>query len=343
MGQWLWTCRAGYEPELIEELTSHNAALQPIVVGPALVATRSVPGVDETMLQPAFARQSMPVQHLLEARTSAALEAPTTTALRAIAPEGPWALHVWVADSDATNPLARTADLLQRSIELRAAAVDLRWGDRRVPSGRHAANANGLLAQVCVVSPGRVAVGAGPAARALSVHPGGRARMRVDDRAPSRAARKLAEALEQLGHGPSAGERCVDLGAAPGGWSFVLLERGARVVAVDPGEMHSSLVRRSGLVHIRGSAFDYEPREPVDWLFCDMVWRPLEVVALLGRWARKRWTRLVVANVKLPMRGKIEFLARIRITLHEAGWRDVRMRQLYHDREEITLTAHVDR
>jgi 23S rRNA (cytidine2498-2'-O)-methyltransferase len=94
--------------------------------------------------------------------------------------------------------------------------------------------------------------------------------------------------------------------------------------------------------HVQDSAFTFAPDEPVDWLFCDMAWRPLEVAALLAKWGRRRWTRMLVANIKLPMKRKAELLARIRHVLeHEGGYQELRMKQLYHDRDEITLTARV--
>jgi 23S rRNA (cytidine2498-2'-O)-methyltransferase len=72
-----------------------------------------------------------------------------------------------------------------------------------------------------------------------------------------------------------------------------------------------------------------------------MAWRPLEVAQMLGRWARQRQTRMLVANFKLPMKRKVEMLERLRELLAASGFAGIRMRQLYHDREEITLTAHV--
>ena len=123
----------------------------------------------------------------------------------------------------------------------------------------------------------------------------------------------------------------------------MLLERRARVIAVDPANLDRTLIGRKGLIHARGDAFRFEPdqplADPVDWLFCDMAWRPLEAAGLLAKWARRKWARLLVANIKLPMRKKAEHLFRVRDILEDAGWSNLRVRQLYHDRDEVTIGA----
>ncbi|MBM3870398.1 MAG: hypothetical protein FJ392_05455, partial [Verrucomicrobia bacterium] len=55
----------------------------------------------------------------------------------------------------------------------------------------------------------------------------------VDKAAPSRAFAKLLEAELRLGQRIAAGETCVDLGACPGSWTYVAVNRGAHVIAVD--------------------------------------------------------------------------------------------------------------
>jgi 23S rRNA (cytidine2498-2'-O)-methyltransferase len=248
-------------------------------------------------------------------------------------PDSRHALHVFVPDSDAANPLAATAQQLREAL---ACPPD---SERIDDAGlrRH----GGLIVQVALLAPHTAAIGCSRAHSALSLWPGGRARMKLGGDFPSRAARKLAEAFAWLGMAPGAGERCVDLGAAPGGWSWLLLEHKARVIAVDPARMDPKLMKNPRLSHVQGSAFDYAPDEAVDWLFCDMAWRPLEVAQMLGRWARRRQTRMLVANFKLPMKRKREMVERLRGLLAASGFQGIRTRQLYHDRDEISLIAHV--
>jgi 23S rRNA (cytidine2498-2'-O)-methyltransferase len=67
--------------------------------------------------------------------------------------------------------------------------------------------------------------------------PGGHWPIEVPPTAPSRAYRKLEEALAWSRAPLRAGDVAVEIGSAPGGASFALLRRGLEVVGVDPGEM----------------------------------------------------------------------------------------------------------
>lgn len=326
VGEWLFATRAGAERDLAEELFYADPKSAPHPVAAGLIAARARPG------EPAFARQALPIAAIVSAgELSGAVE----RALTATGAPQPWALDVWVPDSDEGNRLAQRADELERNV-----TVGGPWRSHRVADARAALHENGLYAQACLLPPGdRLAVGVVAARDAQSLAPGGRLRVHVPEAAPSRAAMKLAEAFHWLDRAPDAGDLCVDLGAAPGGWTWVLLERRARVIAVDPAFLARSLQQRRGVEHVRADAFRFEPREPVDWLFSDMAWRPLESAALLAKWARRGWARLMIANIKLPMKKKAEMLVRVREILGDGGWRNLRVRQLYHDRDEVTVAA----
>lgn len=95
-----------------------------------------------------------------------------------------------------------------------------------------------------LVAAGRVAVNGVPAARAAKqVDTGDQLDVQdaADEDYVSRAGHKLAGALEAFGDVQVGGLRCLDAGASTGGFTDVLLRRGAdRVVAVDVG--HGQLV-----------------------------------------------------------------------------------------------------
>ncbi|MEI6085137.1 MAG: SAM-dependent methyltransferase [Verrucomicrobiota bacterium] len=98
---------------------------------------------------------------------------------------------------------------------------------------------------------------------------------------PSRAYLKLWELFSRLKVWPQAGQRCLDLGACPGGWTWVLQGLGAKVVAVDKAPLAPRIAR---LVECRQeSAFGLKP-EPTDWLFSDVICEPARLLKLVERW-----------------------------------------------------------
>lgn len=283
---------------------------------------------------PAFARTGILVLASLPSSQTAEQRADALVAkvLEAV-PTGPLVLQAFTPDSPAGNRLADEADALLETVRSRLPA------SRLLEETWRAREAGATLIELCV-APGVVMLGEVPAREALSLSPGGRQRMRRPGDAPSRAAMKLEEALINLPFEPGRGEVCVDLGAAPGGWTQRLAARGARVIAVDPARLLPELKDHQRVEHVQESAFDYTPEEPADWLFCDMAWRPLEVAQLLAKWGRRGWADQLVANIKLPMHDKNPVLHRVRHVLaQDGGWKDLRVRQLYHDRDEVTVTA----
>jgi 23S rRNA (cytidine2498-2'-O)-methyltransferase len=326
VGEWLLTTRPGAERDLIEELAYSDEKSFPRLVAPSLVAARHKNG------ELAFARQGFVVGAVVAPSQLSSL---LPSLLSSVGKPQPWAMDSWVPDSDEGNLLSgRSGDMAAHT------RVGGTWGDVRVSDARAAWQENGLYAQICLLPPGDlVAVGVMPAREAPSLAPGGRLRVHVSDAAPSRAAMKLLEAFIWLDRAPDPGDVCVDLGAAPGGWTYVLLDRRAKVTAVDPAFLDRTLQSKKNVLHIRADAFTFEPREPVDWLFSDMAWRPLESAALLAKWARRGWARLLIANIKLPMKKKAEMLLRVREILDDGGWKNLRFRQLYHDREEVTVAG----
>ncbi len=327
LGSWVWTCRAGFEGQLFEELAWAGA--RPTLLGAGLVESALRPSQ-----APAFGRFVFRVTEVwarpLGEWSGAAL---AEAAVRAVG-QGPFHLQGWTPDTDAANAFSGQA------LTLVAAARAALPSERQLATAAQAQEQNAPLGQLCVVNGSLALVGTVGAREAVCLSAGGRTRMRRDAEAPSRAAMKLDEALEGLTVAPSRGEVCVDLGAAPGGWTQRLVARGAKVIAVDPANLTPALAASPRVEHLKASAFTYEPDGPVDWLFCDMAWRPLEVAQLLAKWGRKGWALHLVANIKLPMKDKNPLLHRVRHTLVVlGGWNHLTMRQLYHDRDEVTVTA----
>jgi 23S rRNA (cytidine2498-2'-O)-methyltransferase len=119
-----------------------------------------------------------------------------------------------------------------------------------------------------------------------------------DRRAPSRAFAKLVEAELHLGRQIAKGEVCVDLGASPGSWSYVALQRGAQVTAIDRAELRDDLMQNPRLHFEVADAFKYKPTSVVDWLLCDVIAAPQRSIDLLLEWLSERQMRHFVVTIK---------------------------------------------
>lgn len=180
--------------------------------------------------------------------------------------------------------------------------------------------------------------------------PMGIPRLRVPRGTPSRSRLKLEEGLlsllspEERANCLQPGMRAVDLGAAPGGWSHYLLQRGLDVIGVDHGGIAPAVAEDPAFRHVRADGFTWRPDRFVDWVVCDMVDKPARVADHLGEWLRSGWARHALFNLKLPMKRRHEavreLLQRIRAATGKARPElALRCRQLYHDREEVTVAA----
>jgi 23S rRNA (cytidine2498-2'-O)-methyltransferase len=182
--------------------------------------------------------------------------------------------------------------------------------------------------------------------------PQGIPRLKLHRDAPSRSALKLEEALltllteEERGNWVKPGMKAVDLGAAPGGWSWVLARQGVHVTAIDNGPLSETALATGLIRHQRADGFTWQPRDPVDWMVCDMVEQPRRVAARMAQWFANGWCRRAIFNLKLPMKKRYaEVQANLADFLRACADVGVTVRwrasQLYHDREEITVFAFV--
>ncbi|KAB7765200.1 23S rRNA (cytidine(2498)-2'-O)-methyltransferase RlmM [Xanthomonas maliensis] len=172
-------------------------------------------------------------------------------------------------------------------------------------------------------------------------------RLKLLPEAPSRSALKLDEALLTLLTPDERqalvrpGMRAADLGAAPGGWTWVLTRQHLHVTSVDNGPLREHVLATGLVEHLRADGFHWKPAQPLDWMVCDMVEQPRRVAERMATWVREGWCRHTLFNLKLPMKKRWDETrlcldmfaeqAQVAVTL--------RAKQLYHDREEITVLA----
>jgi 23S rRNA (cytidine2498-2'-O)-methyltransferase len=363
-------CRAGFEPELAAELTDRAAAAG--IAGYARTARDSghvVFACEEAdalsqalpFAQLIFARQKLRLIAELRGldpkdRIAPMLAALETTCRRGFSPDEAsfeptsglkpllrtdtaafGALVVEHPDTDTAKPLAGLA---------RSFGNALRPALRK--AGLLSAQDSGRLPQlhVCFLD-GDHALLAVADAHDASPWPMGIPRLKMHADAPSRSALKLEEALltllsaEERSRLLREGMRAADLGAAPGGWTWVLTRHKVQVTAIDNGPLRPHVMDTGLVQHLRADGFAWHPSRPLDWMVCDMVEQPSRVAARMADWFREGWCRHAIFNLKLPMKKRWQETGQCleRFAAQAGKPLTIRAKQLYHDREEITVFA----
>ena len=173
----------------------------------------------------------------------------------------------------------------------------------------------------------------------ISVYEQGISRMKWNKLAPSRSFLKIEEAFWYMKQRPQHKEVIIDLGAAPGGWTYSALSSGALVTAVDNGPIKLSLSSemKKKITHLKQDGLSFIPKKPVDWLLCDMLIQPNQTLQTLDTWFQQRLMKYFVVNVKLPNASPMRIIQNAKTLLESAALAWWKIKSLYHDRQEITL------
>lgn len=178
-------------------------------------------------------------------------------------------------------------------------------------------------------------------------------RLKFPNAAPSRSTLKLDEAFlhfiprDQWDKRLTSGLNAVDLGAAPGGWTYQLVRRGMMVTSIDNGAMAESLMETGQVKHKMMDGFKFIPSKQNNyWLVCDMIEKPQRVAKLMAEWLLRGYCKEAIFNLKLPMKGRYqqvnEDLETIKDLFNHYNVKyELFAKHLYYDREEVTVHARI--
>ena len=152
------------------------------------------------------------------------------------------------------------------------------------------------------------------------------------DTPPNRAYLKLWEVFAKLGVYPKAGERAIDVGSSPGGWTWVLQQCGAHVISVDKAELDPKIAKLPNIEFLQESAFGLDPLDyaPMDWLCSDIICYPMKLFELVMRWIDSGTVKNMVCTIKLL--GETDFDAISQF----ASIPNSRIMHLYNNKHELT-------
>jgi 23S rRNA (cytidine2498-2'-O)-methyltransferase len=169
--------------------------------------------------------------------------------------------------------------------------------------------------------------------------PGGVPPIAMPARMISRAYLKMVEALEWSRLPIAAGDRCVEIGSAPGGSCLALLERGLLVTGIDPAEMDAAVLAYPNFTHLRGRAKDVKRGVFRDcrWLVMDANVAPNYTLDTLDAVLTEPGVAPdgLVLTLKITDPQLAETLPVVAERLRRHGYQNVRMRQLAFNRQEI--------
>ncbi|GHV76959.1 SAM-dependent methyltransferase [Spirochaetia bacterium] len=149
---------------------------------------------------------------------------------------------------------------------------------------------------------------------------------------PSRAYLKLWEALVRCGRRPGPGERCLDAGASPGGWTWALANLGATVLAVDRAPLEDRIMGMPTVTFQKHDAFTLPPGDigPLDWLFCDVICYPRRLYEWVEQWLASALCKNFICTIKMQGEGDLETSRRF------AAIPGSTVVHLYHNKHELT-------
>ena len=328
------TCQAGAEAQLKRELSRLRPHWKPAFMRPGFVTFKLADGQAalDLALDAVFARaygaslgkaSSIAAVHELMAHL-----------------EGPKRLHVWSRAPflPGDEPPAWTDGAPVLEAALRESGDFLRERE---------AMAGDTVVDLVIVEPHEFWVGSHVHSSLHASWPGGRPDIVLPAAAPSRAYVKMVEALLWSGAALIAGETVLELGSAPGGASYALLERGVNVLGVDTADMAESVLDFPGPArfrHVRKRVAQLRASEippgPL-WLALDVNLHPNDVFPALERvmgFARGR-VRGGLLTFKLTDDKVAAHIPALLERVRALGFATVRARQLTYGRREIFVYA----
>ena len=170
-------------------------------------------------------------------------------------------------------------------------------------------------------------------ARCSSAFPHGEVRFVESKQGPpNRAYLKLWEVFCRIQKMPAPGEVCLDAGASPGGWTWVLQQLGANVLAVDRAAPAPEILQLPRVTFRKGNAFSVVPDQDrrFDWIFCDVACYPAKLLDWVSKWQNSGKCRNFVCTLKLQGNSCYGIIRKFAALPHTA------FLHLSHNKHELT-------
>ena len=100
---------------------------------------------------------------------------------------------------------------------------------------------------------------------------------------------------------PQHGSHCVDAGACPGGWTWVLNTLGAEITAIDRSPLADFLMREPQITFMQHDAFTLTPESlgKQDWVCSDVICYPPRLLEWIERWRASGLCSKFICTIKM--------------------------------------------
>ncbi len=150
---------------------------------------------------------------------------------------------------------------------------------------------------------------------------------------PSRAYLKLWEVFTVHGIVPKKGQKVIDFGSCPGGWTWVLQQLGCHVISIDRAPLDPKIAALPRIEFIKTNAFSLKPEDlgAIDWFFSDIICYPEKLLELVKSWQASGLCANFVCTIKFQGKTDFETLK----AFQQIG--NARVLHLHHNKHEVTV------
>ncbi len=189
-----------------------------------------------------------------------------------------------------------------------------------------------------VINNNKIFIGISESKYNLSSWPGGECRFKKDENLISRAEFKLLEAIDVFNLDLSKYKTALDLGAAPGGWTKVLLNNNLKVTAIDPALLSPKIINNPNVYHFKGLAQDFiKYDDKFDIIVNDMrmdTYESINLMKIYSKYISKNG--LIIMTLKLR-NTNTQTQTNKCLNILKNNFNILHARQLFHNRTEITV------
>lgn len=254
-------------------------------------------------------------------------------------------LHVWQRDSSVPGNRGFEPGQSALASEVGSLVLGQMPGDSK-PLLNRRAQPDDLVFDIALVEPNWWWLGWHRVGTTFQRWPGGVPMFEMEDKV-SRAYYKLKEALLWAGIVIRPEDVCVEIGSSPGGAAQLMLEMGAKVIAVDPAELDEEVAKHPQLTYIRKRGREVRKREfsSARWLVADMNVAPKFTLDTIEDIVTNAQVNVsgVVLTLKLLEKSVASDIDQFRQRVSQWGFQLVKTRQLAFNRQEFCLVGLKDK